>query len=462
MNSENAARTILIIDDDELFCDAVGDFLKGHMKVLKAHTGEEGLAACAGNRVDVVLLDQNLPDVEGHTLCPAVLNYNDQTKIIFITAHPSFETAVNAIRAGAHDYLSKPFELEALTHSIGNALKTIALENVAQIARYKSGKDSEDINLVGGGREMTEVRQLLALAASSWAPVLITGETGTGKNMAAKAVHYNSKVRDKAFISVNCAALPENLIESELFGHEKGAFTGAVASRRGLFEMAEGGTLFLDEIGEMPVHLQTKLLSAIEDKKIKRLGGETIRPVDVRIIAATSLDIEHNLGKTFRNDLYYRLSVIRIHIPPLRERPADIPAICAHLLRKTTHSADARLSPEEEQRLMRYDWPGNVRELGNILERAVLLRKGADLRPSELLRKTGGEQAAGERQAVPETAMETLGPMYKDKIIPLEELEQMHIRRALETLSGNCAQTARHLWISLSTLKRKLKEYGLK
>ncbi|TAN44242.1 MAG: sigma-54-dependent Fis family transcriptional regulator [Nitrospirae bacterium] len=456
MNTERKGKTILIIDDDELFCDVVSDFLKTSMKVLKAHTGEEGMAACAGERVDVVLLDQNLPDVEGHTLCPTILNYNDRTKIIFITAHPSFETAVNAIRSGAHDYLSKPFELEALNHSIANALKTIDLENVAQIAQYKSGKDSEDITLVGGGREMAGIKQLLVLASSSCAPVLITGETGTGKNMAAKAIHYGSKARDRAFINVNCAALPESLIESELFGYEKGAFTSAVSSRRGLFEMAEGGTLFLDEIGEMPVHLQTKLLSAIEDKKIKRLGGETIRPVDVRIIAATSSDMENNLGKTFRNDLYYRLSVIRIHMPPLRERPDDIPAICAHILQKITNSSNTRLAPEEEHRLMRYDWPGNVRELGNILERAVLVQKGTGIKPSELLAK------AGERTQPPDASPETSYITDKDRIITLAELERIHIKAAMEKLSGNLAQTARHLGISLSTLKRKLKEYGLK
>ncbi len=453
MNAEHSVRTILIIDDDKLFCDAVGDYLKASMRVLIAHTGDEGLAACASGTVDVVLLDQNLPDREGHTLCQAILNCNDRTKIIFITAHPSFETAVKAIRAGAHDYLSKPFELEALNHSIGNALKTIDLEKVAQIEKYKSAKESENVLFVGESTALTEIRKLIDLAASSSAPVLITGETGTGKSMAARAVHYNSKVKDKAFISVNCAALPENLIEAELFGYEKGAFTGAVAARRGLFEMAEGGTLFLDEIGDMPMHLQTKLLSATEEKCIRRLGGETIRPIDIRIMAATSADIENSLGKTFRSDLYYRLSVISIHLPPLRERPADLPAICAYLLQKITHGQDVRLSLDEEQRLMRYNWPGNVRELRNVLERAVLLHGGAaDIRPSELL--TSPREVC--------TQSEQAQLRDENRIIPLEELERIHIRSALEKLAGNYAQTARHLGISLSTLKRKIKEYGLR
>lgn len=463
MNMEHSGRTILIIDDDELFCDAVSDYLKTYMKVLTAGTGEEGLAACAGNRVDVVLLDQNLPDAEGHTLCPAILGYNEQTKIIFITAHPSFETALNAIRAGAHDYLSKPFELEALSHSISNALKTIELEKVAQIEKYKSGKDSEETALIGEGPAMGEIKKLINVASSSHAPVLITGETGTGKNLVAKAIHYLNRDKGEAFIAVNCAALPESLIEAELFGYEKGAFTGAVMSRRGLFEMAEGGTLFLDEIGDMPIHLQSKLLSAIEDKRIKRLGGETIRPVDVRIIAATSADIEASLGKTFRTDLYYRLSVVRIHVPPLRERPEDLPDICSHLLHKITHAQDAKLSPEEEQRLMSYDWPGNVRELRNILERAVLLHKGRSLRPSTLLVKAGDGRipAAPVRDPAVPAGVELVSA-DGETIVTLAELERLHIGEALARLSGNRAQTARHLGISLSTLKRKLQEYGLK
>ena len=253
------------------------------------------------------------------------------------------------------------------------------------------------------------------------------------------------------FISINCAALPENLIEAELFGYEKGAFTSAVARKRGIFEMAEGGTLFLDEIGEMPLHLQTKLLSVIEDKQVRRLGGESTRPVNVRIIAATGVDLENCLGKTFRKDLYYRLSVIRIHIPALRERRECIPILCDHLLRQLPGSREIKINDDELSKLKAYDWPGNVRELKNILERAVILQSGPEIRPSELIRETGVR-----RGPVP------VASVSDDPIMTLEEMEKNHIRRVLAGLSGNITRTAKALGISLSTLKRKIRNYGLK
>jgi transcriptional regulator with PAS, ATPase and Fis domain len=240
--------------------------------------------------------------------------------------------------------------------------------------------------------------------------------------------------------------LPESLIEAELFGYEKGAFTGAVASRKGLFEMAEGGTLFLDEIGEMPVHLQAKLLSVIEEKKLRRLGSESVRTITVRIIAATGHKLEDYLGKTFRKDLYYRLSVIRMHMPPLRERRSDIPHLCSHLMKTIAGGQGVQLSDAECARLSRYDWPGNVRELKNILERAYLLQKGQEFRPADLLGKTQpASKPAG-------TEFDADAPL-----LPLEEVEMHHIRHALDHLSGNYTQAAKALGISLSTLKRKLK-----
>lgn len=452
--ADSIRKTLLIIDDDKLFCDVMRDYLtSGEMQVFTANTGKEGLDTFLRGNVDVVLLDQNLPDLEGHTLCPALLEHNEQTKIIFITAHPSFEGAVKAIRAGAFDYISKPFELEELSMTVASAFKTLALEKVALVEDYKSRKESEDAVIVGSSYALKEILRLVDLAASTNAPVIITGETGTGKNVIAKSIHFHSAARKNAFISINCAALPENLIEAELFGYEKGAFTGAVASKRGIFEMAEDGTLFLDEIGEMPIHLQTKLLSALEDKKIKRLGGDSIRPVNVRIIAATCLDLEDGMGKTFRNDLYYRLSVVRIHIPPLRERREDIPELCSYLLKKIGGGRDFRIDETDLRKLMDYDWPGNVRELKNIIERATILQKGPLIRPSELLLK-----ACGPVQTAP--APDIIGS--NGDIIPLEDMEKAHISRALQKLSGNYTQSAKALGISLSTLKRKVGEYGLK
>lgn len=444
--ANSTKKTLLIIDDDPLFCDSIKEYFRGFLDVLIAHSGEEGIKTCSNYKVDVVLLDQKLPDAEGHSLCPSILKYNELTKIIFITAYPSFEGAVKAIRSGAYDYLSKPFELEELKLTIDNALRTLTLERVAQVEDYRSSKEIEETVLIGGDK-LSEVKKLIDIAAQTDAPVLVTGETGTGKNIVAKAIHYKSKKKG-AFISINCSALPENLIEAELFGYEKGAFTGATTSRKGVFEMAEGGTLLLDEIGEMPMHLQTKLLGVIEDGKIKRLGGETIRPVYVRIIAATNTNIEEMLDKKFRSDLYYRLGVIRIHMPPLRERKEDIPELCRYLLRKIT-GAEIDLEEVEIKRLKEYDWPGNIRELKNILERAFLIQKGKDLRPSELLFKSQGDISAQQKEP-------------DDKIITLEEMEKNHIRNTLNRLSGNLTKTAKALGIALSTLKRKLREYNLK
>jgi DNA-binding NtrC family response regulator len=453
VSERSLKKTLLIIDDDRIFCETIKDYLAGDaLEVLTAHTAKEGLAACSSGKIDVVLLDQNLPDGEGHTLCPDILKCNDQAKIIFATAYPSFENAVKALKAGANDYLSKPFELEELNLAVNRAFRTLELERVEQIQDYQTAKAGDEAVIIGG-KCLVETVRLVELAASSASPVLITGETGTGKTLVAKVIHYQGLAGKAPFISINCAALPENLIEAELFGYEKGAFTSAVAKKRGIFEMAEGGTLFLDEIGEMPLHLQAKLLSVIEDKQVRRLGSESVRPVNVRVMAATSADLENCLGKTFRKDLYYRLSVIRIHIPPLRERRECLPLLCDHLLRQLTGSREIKIDDQELSNLKAYDWPGNVRELKNILERAVILQGNSELRPSELIGNAGGHDQGGANPAA----------LSRDDVIAtLEEIEKKHIQQALTRLSGNITQTAKALGISLSTLKRKIKDYGLK
>lgn len=451
LTTDREKRVLLIIDDDQLLCDAVNDYLSSeNLKVLTAHTGADGLRICARQKTDIVLLDQNLPDGEGHRLCEVLLKHNDQAKIIFITAYPSFDNAVKAVRSGAYDYLSKPFEMDEMSLAVKNALTTLRLENIARVEDYRNVKEGDTTVLIGRSREFAEVLRLVDLAATTDAPALITGETGTGKNLVAKAIHYKSMARKSTFISINCAAIPENLIEAELFGYEKGAFTGAESARLGIFEMAEGGTLFLDEIGEMPMHLQTKLLSVLEDKKIKRLGGDMIRSVNVRIMAATSSDIERNMDKTFRSDLYYRLSVIRIHIPPLRERRQDIPEMCDYLFGQIAPGYDIRLDDPEMKRLMQYDWPGNVRELRNVLERAFLLRKGQSMIISEFLKGPSAQTPSGD------------DALLDDPILSLEEVEKQYIKSALDKLSYNITKTSRALNVSISTLKRKIKEYRLK
>jgi len=450
MKAHKNKRNILVIDDDMVFCDTAKDYLTSEtMEVFTANTGRDGLAICSQRRVEIVLLDQKLPDAEGVSLCPSILKQNEQTKIIFITAYPSFDNAVKAIKIGAYDYLSKPFELEELEIAIEKALRTLELEMIEQLQSYKDDKESEETTLIRGQGGLAETLKLVDLAALVNAPVLITGETGTGKNIFAKSIHYKSPARGKAFISINCAAFPENLIEVELFGCEKGAFTGAVTARKGIFELAEGGTLFLDEIGAMPLHLQSKLLSVLEDKQIRRVGGESIRPVDARIIAASNADLEDAVkNKTFRSDLYYRLSVIRIHIPPLRDRLHDIPELCDFFIRKTAKDRKATLPDSELSRLMEYEWPGNVRELKNVIERSLIIQKEDVLRPSEFLK-------------VSTSSFSTPPLPVENDIITLEELEKTHIRQAIGKFSGNYTRTAKALGISLSTLKRKFKRYNL-
>jgi DNA-binding NtrC family response regulator len=446
-------RTILVIDDDKIFAQTIKEYLmKDKVEVFTANTGAEGLAIAARGNIDLVLLDQRLPDAEGHTLCPAILKYGEQTKIIFITAHASFEGAVKAIKMGAFNYLSKPFELEELDLAIEQAFRTMELEHVEQLQRYQIDKESEEAVLVGAEGGLREVMTLVQSAASVNAPVLITGETGTGKNVVAKVIHYRSTFGHAPFVSINCAALPETLIEAELFGYEKGAFTGAVSAKKSIFEMAHGGTLFLDEIGDMPLHLQSKLLGVLDDKKIRRLGSESEKPVNVRVIAATGVDLEKVLETKFRKDLYFRLSVIRIHIPPLRERREDIPALCRYLLTKIPGGRGIVLHDSEIEQLMAYSWPGNIRELKNVLERSVIIQKGETLRPSDLLSLPSDE---------PQPTLFG-APEGDGNLKPLIEIEKTYIKDVLAKYGGNLTKSSKVLGISLSTLKRKIKEYGLK
>ncbi len=333
------AKTLLIIDDDRFFCDTISRYLSDQdYEILTSHTIADGEQTCQKRRIDVVLLDQKLPDGNGIDLCSTILKACEQTKIIFITAFPSFDNAVKALRSGAFDYLSKPLEIEEVGMTIGQAFRTLQLENVEQVHKYKDRQEHNQNILIGKDQGLSDIYSLIKLSAANDLPVLITGETGTGKNVVAKSIHYHNGQSSGCFMAINCAALPENLIEAELFGHERGAFTGAVAAKKGIFELADGGTLFLDEIGELPLHLQSKLLGVLDDKIIKRIGGQSMRRVSVRIIAATNINLEEAVrNKTFRQDLYYRLGVLGIHLPPLRNRTTDIAALCDHFINSSAH-----------------------------------------------------------------------------------------------------------------------------
>lgn len=449
------SKTLLIIDDDTLFCDAVARFFyKDIFQVAIANSGEQGVNWCEKNGADVILLDQNLPDARGLNLCEPLLSSCAEAKIIFITAYPSFDHAVQALRNGAHDYLSKPMELEELDMAVQRAFRTLELERVEQVQQFQLDRESRQNTIVGIDSGLRSIRKLVELACSNRSPVLITGETGTGKNVVAKAIHYQGTQQHKAFVGINCAALPENLIESELFGHEKGAFTGATALKKGVFEMADGGTLFLDEVGEIPLHLQSKLLGILDDGIFRRLGGQGTLRVDTRIIAATNIDLEQAIRKRqFREDLYYRMSVMRIHLPPLRERAEDIEELCRFFIRLIEPDQDLVISPDELSKMKKYFWPGNVRELKNIVERAIILRTDHNIFPARLL--GGGLLAQSE-------ALPSSSSLNKKIIKTLSENEKNHILHALLIFNHNHTQTAKALGIARSTLLRKLELYSIK
>jgi len=450
--SQKLKKNLLVIDDDKTLCLLVKDnFTTENLKIVVAHNLKDGLACCSKSRIDIVLLDQKLPDGQGHSICPQILDYNDQTKIIFITAFPSFQHALKAIKGGAHDYLAKPFELEELHMAINKSLMNLDLEKIKQLHGYHAEKEKEENVVVGKFGNQVDIHYLITQAAGSNAPVLITGETGTGKNVVAKAIHFKGKNADAPFFSINCASLSETMIEAELFGYEKGAFTGAVSARKGVFELAENGTLFLDEIGAMPAHLQSKLLGVLDDGKIKRIGGQSILEVNPRIIAATNIDLEKNLNQgIFRKDLYYRLAVIRIEIPLLRERKDDIPELCHFFIKSTTDGKNRTLSESEIRKLKNYHWPGNIRELKNVIERSLILH-GDNLKPSELISLT----------EKPSQPLKLSNPVGKTELKRLEVIEKDYIQKILQTFNHNYTRSAKTLGISLSTLKRKQKKFGL-
>jgi DNA-binding NtrC family response regulator len=440
---------ILMVDDDRFFCRLLCDELgRSGLEVAVEHTLAGAREAARKLLPEVVLLDNQLPDGNGLTLVPELLRANEEIKVILITGFPSFDNAVDALRDRVHDYLTKPVDLEKVRMSVRRALRARELERVEEVERRRSTEERTGAVLVGASPAWRQVEALLQRFAAASSPVLITGESGTGKSLLARALHYASPRASGPFLAANCAALPEGLIEAELFGVEKGAYTGAGASRKGLFEIASGGTLFLDEIAEMPPPLQAKLLSVLEDGQVRRLGSAACHPVSTRVLAATNLSPEEAVANgRLRRDLYYRLNVLRIHAPPLRERPGDVPLLCKHLLEKLAPGRNARLGPGEDRLLELYPWPGNVRELKNILERCLMLQDGAETSPSLLL----DSFALPDR--LPAAADATAG---EPELVPLEELERRHILRGLRACDGNLTRTAQILGTSLSTLRRKL------
>jgi DNA-binding NtrC family response regulator len=455
---------VLVIDDEKNTRDGLREALADDYDVLLAEDGIKGLALLDANPdVCIALTDLRMPGMDGMDFIRTVTARKNAPLIIMLTAYGSVQTAVEALKVGAYDYLSKPVDLDNLEMMLERGMKVLRDRAEKNGTAHEGGA----VNIIGSSAAMTAVLDSIRQVAATKATVLVTGESGTGKELVAQAIHKLSPRANKPFRPVHCAALSENLLESELFGHEKGAFTGANERVAGRFEMADGGTLFLDEIGEISLAVQVKLLRVLETHQFERVGGSETLTVDVRVVAATNRDLRAMVEQgTFREDLFYRLNVVNIRIPPLRERREDIPEILDYYLKKSASDNGkdvADISPEALGVLMAYDWPGNVRELRNCVERMVVFARGTTLTMTDVpadIRSAVGEQF--EAKTMPPKAAEAAPAEPLVNVgFNVKENEKSLILKALEECGGNRSQAALKLNISRRTLYRKLHEYGL-
>jgi DNA-binding NtrC family response regulator len=444
--------TVLVVDDERNIREGLAEALtlEGH-EVATASDGEEALAVLGREEVDLVITDLRMPKLAGDELLKRLNADWPTVPVIILTGHGTIETAVQAMRDGAYDFLTKPVDLERLALLVKRALATRELSLQYRELREEVERKSQFATVIGRSALMRRVFDRVRQVAPARSSVLITGESGVGKEMVAEAIHYNSPRREKALVKVHCAALAETLLESELFGHERGAFTGAIARKRGRFELAHLGTLFLDEIGEISAGVQVKLLRVLEERKFERVGGEETIEVDVRIVAATNRDLPKAIAAgTFREDLYYRLNVVSIEVPPLRERREDIELLVAAFLKEFSEENGKRIEAidvKARAALLAFDWPGNVRQLRNTIESAVVLVRGSVIGLDDLPPNIWGE-TAGSSVSVPVGAT-------------LADAERDLIRATLAREGGNKSRAADILGIGRKTLHRKLQEYGL-
>ncbi len=456
------SKRILVVDDEKAIRWSLGEALRNAgYEVDEVENGEKALKLFQDDPVDLVILDLKLPDIDGIKVLKELKKIEPALPIIMMTAYGEVETAVEAIKSGAYDFLQKPFQLEKMKIEIKNALEALNLKQQLDDIRKKERETYNFKNFLGKSKVMQEIfRKVKKIGQSKASTILIQGESGTGKELVARAIHESSNGANRPFLEINCAALPETLLESELFGHEKGAFTDAKYRKKGLFELAEGGTIFLDEIGEMGITLQSRLLRVIENKTFRRVGGVKDLKVNTRIISATNRDLKQAIkeGK-FRSDLYYRLQVIPIYLPPLRERKEDIPLLANHFIsmfNKEFNKSVKKISPKVERLLINYSWPGNVRELKNVIERAMLLEAEYEILPEHLPPEITGE--ASEDFIGHDSSTDTIDSLYP---ITLKDMERILIEKTLERTSGNKSQAAKILGISRQTLREKVKQYKL-
>ena len=464
--------TVLVIDDDSEIRYSLQRVLSGRpYRLLTAASGEEGLKVAAKEKPQVILLDNRMTGISGLETLQHLRTSAPKCMIILMTAFGTTQTAIEAMKFGAFDYVIKPFDHKKILTLVENAVKAWGDLYAATGAAYIPLLKSEDYKegIVGNSEPMQEVFKVIGQVAASDVTVMITGESGTGKELVARCLWQHSHRAKNAFIAVNCAAIPENLIESELFGHEKGSFTGATAQRIGKFELCDTGSIFLDEIGDMTLSTQTKILRAIQAGEIQRVGGSETIKVNVRLIAATNKDLEKLVAdKIFREDLYYRLNVVRIKLPPLRDRLADVPSLVDFMLQRLASEKKIRarkVSPEALAVLCAYTWPGNVRELENTLHRAVLLATGTEISPDALLMQDAGVQthAYETSTATPATPAESsTSPIQGGTLVgrTVESVEKELILQTLDHCLGNRTHAANILGISIRTLRNKLKQYN--
>jgi nitrogen regulation protein NR(I) len=461
-------KQVLIVDDEPNLRKILSAQLsRDGYDVMTAEDGEQGLAMLKEHHIDLVITDLKMPKVDGMTLLKKALEEEPELPIVVITAHGSIDTAVEALKTGAFDFVTKPFDKDEVRQIVAKALKTRELRGAD--ATPAPASQGARFGIIGVSQAIVDLYAVLERVADTPTTVLITGESGTGKELVARALHEHSSRKDKPFIKVNCAAIPKELIESELFGYERGAFTGAVASKPGRFELANGGSLFLDEIGEIPIEMQVKLLRALQESEFERVGGiKTIR-VDVRLVAATNRDLKKLIvGGTFREDLYYRLNVVPIRLPALRERTSDIPPLVQHFLVKFNERLKKKvegLDPETMDTLVAYPWPGNIRELENVIERAVLFCDTGNLHPSDLPPEIRGIPAMANvplPEADLQAALAGEGGLKEHVKVAMSRLERELVSRALQQTGGNVTHAARLLKISRKGLQLKMKELGLR
>ena len=448
-------RALVVDDDADVRSLLTGVLTRNQMTVVEASSGGEAMARLGRDEFDVVLVDVQLPDHSGLDILRWARGAEIDTEFIVLTGHADVDTAVEAMRLGAYDFVAKPWKNVELLEVVAKAVEKKLLRRENVVLREVITRRDGVPEIVGESPQIRQVISMIGRVAASESPVLINGESGTGKELVARAVHLHSKRAPRPFVSVNCGALPDTLLETELFGHKRGAFTGAVAARSGLFEAADGGTLFLDEIGEMSQAMQVRLLRTLDSGEVRRVGEERAFHVDVRIVAATNKDLSQEAAEgRFRWDLFYRVSTVIVTVPPLRERRDDVSLLVQHFITPHIRAGKSlRFSPEAMARLQQYDWPGNIRELRNLIERLLILHEGEEIGvailPHEFFKRVVPVRAEVEAEST------------SDTLPPLAEIERRHVARVLQATGWNKARAARVLEVDIKTLNKKIRDFSI-